>query len=98
MKLDPKNNSQTLPGYDTFWILLSDTSKMKVAICQDCKKSLDTKKSEAVITAHQEFWKKGIEKSIDAKIAELQKTKEEQINYYNNLTSVKFSLRERDLE
>lgn len=92
------NKASVLEGYDTFWILLSDTSRMKVAICKDCKKSLTDKKVSEVVTAHQEMWAKGITKEIDIKISELESTKQQQLNYYQNLSSVKFALREKDIE
>lgn len=98
MTLDEKNNPLMLTGYSTFWMMLSDGSRMKVAICEDCKKTLTKKKVDALMIAHQEFWKKGIESQLDEKIAELNQRKQEQINYYTNLTSLKFGLREKDLE
>lgn len=95
---EEKNNSVMLKGYSTFWVLLSNSSRMKVAICEDCKKTLNDKKVEELIAAHQEFWTQGIENTLDAKIEEIKKQKEENVNYYTSLTALKFGLRERDLE
>jgi len=92
------NKTRVLEGYDTFWILLSDTSRMKVAICKKCKKTLTEKIVNEIVTAHQEMWTKGITKDINSKISELEATKQQQLNYYQNLSSVKFALREKDLE
>lgn len=97
MRLE-NNQPVLLDGYSTFWILLSDQTRMKVAICEDCKKKLTKKKVDALMVAHQEFWKQGIADQIDGKIEELNQRKQDQINYYNNLNSVSFGSRERDLE
>lgn len=98
LKVDAKNNPIRQKGYSEFWVALSDGSRMKVAICEECKKKLTEKEAEKVLEAHRVFWAKGIESSIDNKISELEEKKQQDINYYNSLTLVKYGLKERDLE
>lgn len=97
MKIEKKEPLK-LDNYDVFWMKLSDGSRMKVAICKDCKKSLTKKKVEDILSAHRVFWAEGIEKTMDAKIKELEAQKEQNINYYNNLNLVKHGLKEDDME
>ena len=98
MSLDRNNNPQKLDNYSEFWILLSDSSRMKVAICKDCRKTLTQQQVDELMIVHREFWLKGIDDSIDRMIAELQNRRQEQTNYYENLNCAKYGLTERDLE
>ena len=98
LKKDKENNPVRLEGYSEFWMALSDGSRMKVAICENCKKSLTKANAEAILAAHREFWTKGIEKTIDQKIEQLKKDKVQNVNYYSNLKLIKHGLKERDLD
>lgn len=98
LEKDKNNNPVRLEGYSEFWILLSDCSRMKVAICKNCKKSLTKKNASEILAAHREYWEKGIIEDMNRKIQELEQKKLQDVNYYNNLTLVKHGLREKDLE
>lgn len=97
--LEQKNNqSVKLEGYSDFWIAFGTGERMKVAVCQDCKKTLTKKQAEGILQAHKVLWEEGIEKEIDGKIEELQKAKTQNLNYYQNISLASFGLKERDLE
>lgn len=97
-KIGNVTEPKILKGYSTFWVRLSDATKMKVAICEDCKEKLDEKKASDVVVAHRDYWKLGIEAAHEKKIKQLEEEKKQQLNYYSNLSLVKLGLREKDLE
>lgn len=98
LKKDKDDNPVKLEGYSEFWVLLSNKTRMKVAICDSCKKELKKKDAEAVVSVHCELWADGIKESYDRQIEQLKKDQKREINNYSNLKLVKHGLRERDLE
>jgi uncharacterized protein with PIN domain len=90
MKMEKSGDSEIpvrLPGYSTFWIALSDGSKMQVAVCEDCRATLTDQMVEDIMVAHREAW-----------TASIQQNYEQNFNYYASLKPIKHALRERDLE
>ncbi|MHC1728058.1 MAG: hypothetical protein AB9866_18990 [Syntrophobacteraceae bacterium] len=84
--------------YREFWLLLSDLSRMKVAVCKDCRDTMTEKDAMAVLEAHKPLWNKGLEEAHERKLAELNQQKEDQLNHFNDLSARRFGLNERDLE
>jgi len=92
-----ENQAIKLKDYSDFWIAFSTGEKMKTAICQSCKKTLTKKQAESILEAHKTFWQKGIQNLLNEKISELQKQKDQHLNYYKNLSLASWSLKEKDL-
>ena len=52
-----------LPNYREIWLLISNGSKMRVAVCEECKKKLNKKMSKKIMAKHRNFWKNSIRKT-----------------------------------
>lgn len=98
MRQDQQRRPLREATYREFWVLLSDGSKMKVAICADCREVLDETMIEALMVEHRTFWKKGIIKAFNEQLRTTKRRKAEQVAYYNQISSVRFGVRERDLD
>lgn len=84
--------------YREFWVELSDGSRMKVAVCADCRELLDKTMVEALMAKHREFWVKGIKKAYQEQLRKMRKNQAEQEDHFNNMKALRFAKTEKALE
>jgi hypothetical protein len=60
--IDGKEEKIFTPDYTEVQYLLSDNSKMRVAMCKQCKETLTDEQSEKIMTCVVKGWKKEVDK------------------------------------
>lgn len=85
-------------NYGEIYILLSDRSKMKIGVCLTCCECLTDDHIESLMEEHRKFWILGLQDAFAEKKKTLDRQRDEQLEYYDNLSSVRFAKSERDLE
>ncbi len=94
---DERGNPVFMEDYRECYVLLSDNSRMKVGVCDTCREGLTSDHIDALMTEHQKFWKLGLEEAYTEKKKALDSQRDQQIEHYSNLRSLRFAKREQDL-
>lgn len=82
------------PDYTEIWFYLSNNSKMKVAVCRDCKKKMTNKIIKEIMFSHNHTWENEFKKNERIPIEK----KNEFIRFWNNIKCLKWALTEKELD
>lgn len=98
MTLNEKKQPVRAESYREMWILLSDGSRMKLAICSSCRDSVSDEMIAELMTEHQKFWVAGLERAYKQKELDLKKQKEQHVGHFQTLSAVRHAKTERLLD
>lgn len=83
--------------YREFWVLLSDNSRMKVGICENCRETLTTAKVDELMRVHATYWIEGLKQSYATQIKKLEADRDKHITYYGQMSFIRYGMSESDL-
>jgi len=82
-------------NYSEVWIQFETGERMAVGIDKSVK--MTKSKANQLVQVHVDYWQKGIELSAEAKLKEIKKTRDNNLDYYSKMKLLKFATKEKQL-
>ena len=82
-------------NYKEHWIQFETGERMKIGIDKSVK--VTKAKAQQIVEAHIDYWKKGIEKDAGERIKMVEKTRDQNLDYYSKIKLHKHATKEKSL-